>query len=89
MDKPKLAQDAALILDNPAYNESFHRLEQEIIRKLAECPLDGSDDLYRDKLHMMLKLHYSHRQIFTEMISSGKLESRRIEKRKLTNRAGL
>jgi len=84
-----LGRHSQEILDNPAFRESFERLEKEIIRKLAECPLDGTDDKYRDKLHMMLKLHYMHRQIFTAMVSSGKLEDASLQRKTLMNRRGL
>lgn len=89
MRSTDLGRHAQEIIDNPAFRESFDRLEREIIRRLAECPLDGSDDKYRDKLHMMLKLHYMHRQIFSTMVSSGKLEDASLKRKTLTNRIGL
>lgn len=89
MRSTDIGRHAQEVIDNPAFRESFERLEREIIRRLAECPLDGSDDKYRDKLHMMLKLHYMHRQTLTMMVSSGKLEDASLKRKTLTNRAGL
>ena len=89
MDRQALAFEASSITTNPAYTESFDRLEKEIIRKLAECKLDGTDDRYRDKLHMMLKVHYMHREIFTGMISSGRLDAHQLEQRKRFGKGGL
>ena len=53
-DKEIRAADAQQVLDNPAFQESFDAIREDLVQAIEENNL--SDDIYRDKLMMSLQL---------------------------------
>lgn len=71
------AQEAALVLDNPAYREAMSQLKSAVIQQWKDCPV-------RDKegqllLLQLAKLTDKFEAILQGMIATGKLAQHRID----------
>ena len=73
---------ARTILEDSMVKESFELLEKELIEGLLATAAD--DAAKREKLHMMLVYGRKWRNLFTNMVETGKLAQIQLEeKRKL------
>lgn len=71
------AQEAALVLDNPAYQEAMSSLKEAVIQQWKDCPVrDREGQLL---LLQLAKLADKFDSILKGMIETGKLAQHRID----------
>jgi hypothetical protein len=71
------AQEASLVLDNPAYQEAMGQLKEAVVQQWKDCPVrDREGQLL---LLQLAKLTDKFEAILKGMIETGKLAQHRID----------
>ena len=70
------AQEASLVLDNPAYQEAMGQLKEAVVQQWKDCPVRGREG---QLLLQLAKLTDKFESILQGMIETGKLAQHRID----------
>jgi hypothetical protein len=79
----KRAQDAALVMDNPAYKEAMQLLKESVVQKWRDCPIRDREG---QLLYLQLaKLTDTFESLLNGFVQNGRLSQQRIEDDKIRN----
>lgn len=90
-DVTVMAEDAKVLLDNPAHREALDRIEKEVCRRIAKTDFNGSLEVerYREKLNLLLYVQQKYKQALVQMISVGQIEAHELDQRRKWKKGGL
>ena len=91
MDNMTKANRASELLSDPVLKQALNQLTNEVVDALENSPYDGSlkAERYREKLNLHLSVTARFKGILSGYIATGKLESKKLERKSMSNPRGL
>lgn len=88
-DTARRGGDAQVCLDLLKRLGVMETIEQTIVKRLKSLPLDAANEDYRLKLNLLLTLHEMFERQIYNLIGSGQVADKELDRRSIRNRRGL